>query len=65
VNTKSILTSKTFWFNLLTGAATAASYAVGFLPPQYAVYATIAQSVINIALRIVTSQPVTIPTPLK
>ncbi len=51
---KSIFASKTFWFNVVSLAATVA----GFLPPQYA---AVALPVVNVLLRLVTSQPVSFP----
>ena len=50
---KNILASKTFWFNILTGAASA----LEVLPIPYA---TEALALLNIALRLVTKKPVTI-----
>lgn len=50
---KSILQSKVFWFNVLTLAATVS----GYLPAEYA--APVA-AIVNIMLRFVTSQPVTL-----
>ena len=52
---KGLWKSKTFWFNLLTGAAELAQ--VIPLPPGTVVLIT---SVINIGLRLVTTEPVTI-----
>lgn len=50
---KSIFASKTFWVNVLMGAA---AYG-GFLPPKYA---AVVVPVANVALRIVTNQPVSV-----
>ena len=50
---KSLWKSRTFWFNLLTAAAELT--AVLPLPPGTL---TIAAAVINVALRLVTSEPV-------
>lgn len=50
---KSLWKSRTFWFNLLTAAAELS--AVLPLPPGTL---TIAAAVINVALRLVTSEPV-------
>lgn len=50
---KSIFQSKVFWFNLLTLVATIS----GYLPAEYA--APVA-AIVNIALRFVTSQAVTV-----
>lgn len=53
MNVKSIFTSKTFWFNVATGAV---SYS-GYLPSKYAMPVAV---VGNILLRFITKQPVTI-----
>ena len=50
---KSLFTSKLFWFNVLTAAA--ALLDVIPLPPEYT---AVAVGVINVALRVVTDQPV-------
>ena len=50
---KNILYSKTFWVNVLALGATVS----GYLPPQYA---AIAVPLLNVALRYVTAQPVTV-----
>jgi hypothetical protein len=52
--TKSIFASKTFWANIL---AAVASYS-GYFPPNIAVYVV---PLVNILLRFVTVQPVTLP----
>lgn len=57
---KSIFASKTFWFNALTGAADVIGHASGFIPPQYQPYIMGASALINIGLRFVTSQPVSV-----
>lgn len=49
---KSLLTSKTFWLNVV-GAATVAA---GFVPPQYGVPAL---AILNIVNRLLTNQPIT------
>jgi hypothetical protein len=51
--TKNILQSKTFWFNVLSLGATIA----GYLPPQYA---AVVIPLVNLGLRLVTSQGVNI-----
>lgn len=53
MDTKNILQSRTFWFNVATAAITYA----GYLPPQYATYIV---AVGNIILRFLTTQPVTL-----
>ncbi len=64
METKSIFSSRTFWFNLLTGAADLIGHAAGIIPPQYQPYIAAASALINIGLRWVTTQPVSInPSP--
>ena len=55
---KSLFSSKLFWFNVLT--ATAGLLGVIPLPPEYVAVGT---GVINIALRFVTTSPVHVVTP--
>lgn len=50
---KSLLKSKTFWFNVLSLAATYS----GYLPPQYA---AVAVPLANLLLRYVTTSPVSV-----
>ena len=50
---KSLFTSKLFWFNVLTAAAELSQ-----VLPLPAGYLTIASAIINIGLRIVTDKPV-------
>ena len=50
---KSLFTSKLFWFNLLTGAAALVN--VIPLPPEYT---AVAVAIVNIGLRLVTTTPV-------
>lgn len=57
-NIKHILMSKTFWINLLGLLATIG----GLLPPRWGVPTL---SIVNILLRLVSNQPVTIKLPLK
>ena len=52
---KSILKSKTFWFNLLSGVTTIA----GLIPANPITLAVVAVG--NIVLRAITTAPVTIP----
>lgn len=54
---KSIFVSKTFWFNLITLAASAD----GYLPAKYAVPVV---SIANILLRLYTSSPVSVTAPV-
>lgn len=56
MDAKSILTSKTFWFNIVTAALDLAK----ILPPKYAVPVLFAG---NILLRLVSNQPVTLSLP--
>ena len=53
MDSKSILTSKTFWFNAFALAATAG----GVLPPKFGVPVV---AIANIGLRVITNQPVSI-----
>lgn len=57
IDSKSILTSKTFWFNVLTGIATIIA-APGIIPAAALPYIPAAQAVINIILRKMTGSPV-------
>lgn len=57
---KSIFASKTFWFNLLTGAGTVLGTASGMVPPPALPYVAAASALINIGLRFVTTQPVSV-----
>ena len=52
---KSLFKSRTFWANLLTAAVELSGALSGFLPPGARQLAT---NVLNIALRLVTSDPV-------
>jgi hypothetical protein len=53
MDAKHILTSKTFWVNVVSLAATYG----GYLPPQYA---AVIVPVANLVLRLWTKQPVTL-----
>ena len=55
---KSLFTSKLFWFNVLTAAATL----TGYLPLDPAT-AVLVASGINAALRLITHQPITFTAP--
>ena len=55
---KSLFKSKTFWFNVLTGVG--AIVGAGVLPPSLMLYAPTIMAVVNIGLRWVTTQPVSI-----
>jgi hypothetical protein len=54
---KSLFKSRIFWANLLSAAAELSGVLTGFVEPGAL---TLATNIINIALRLVTSQPVTI-----
>jgi len=54
---KSLFKSRIFWANILSAAAELSGALTGFVPPGAL---TLVTNVINIALRLVTSQPVTI-----
>lgn len=54
---KSLFKSRIFWANLLSAMAELSGVLTGFVPPGAL---TLATNFINVALRIVTSQPVTI-----
>ena len=57
---KGLLRSKTFWVNLLTGAASllTAVGGIALLPPSVAPYLVSALAVVNIFLRVLTSKPI-------
>ena len=58
MESKSILLSKTLWINLIAIAALVIQHFTGYaLPPEYQVQALAA---INIVLRLVTKQPVSL-----
>ena len=52
---KSLFKSKTFWANVLGGAAQLLNLAVPVIPPPYGI---VAQAVLNVLVRLVTSGPV-------
>jgi hypothetical protein len=54
---KSLFKSRIFWANLLSAMAELSGVLTGFVPPGAL---TLATNFINVALRIVTSQPVTV-----
>ena len=54
---KSLFKSRIFWANALSAMAELSGALSGFIPPGAL---TLATNVINIALRLVTSQPVTV-----
>ena len=59
---KSIFSSKTFWMNLLAALAALGDQlaGTGLIPLEYL---TPAMAILNIALRLITHQPVTVGTP--
>lgn len=60
---KSLFASRTFWLNALTFAAallTALSGMTEAIPPAFMPHIVAALAAVNIALRMVTTQPVTI-----
>lgn len=59
---KSLFKSKTFWFNVLTGLGTLLALPAG-LPAAIIPYIPAAQALINIALRMITDQPVRVGPP--
>lgn len=59
-----VLTSATFWVNLLTIGATLLTYISGVLPPEYLPWATLAAGVINAVLVVLKKmQPAPVPGP--
>ena len=54
---KSLFKSKTFWVNVLTAGVELSGVLTGLIPPGALQIAT---NVLNIALRLVTSQPVSV-----
>jgi len=58
--TKSILKSKTFWVNVVGGAAQIAGVLSGILPPKYAAIAVAVQGTANIWVRFLTSERVSV-----
>lgn len=60
MNSKSIFTSKTFWANVLGVAADAILHYSGVLPPEWQPYIVMAGGIINVVLRAITTQPVTL-----
>lgn len=59
MNAKPWWQSKTMWINGLTAAATMGGEVSGLLPPSVNIYLIPALAVLNILLRAVTTQPVT------
>jgi Mg2+/citrate symporter len=57
---KPIYQSKTFWVNLLGSIATITGMLSGVLPPKYAAIAVGVQGTVNIWLRFLTSEPVSV-----
>ncbi len=61
MNSKSLFKSKTFWVNLLGITADAILHYSGVLPPAWQPYIVMAGGIINVVLRTITNQPVTLP----
>lgn len=57
---KSIFSSKTFWFNVLTLVVTYGGTLTNALPAEFAQYAIGVVAIANVLLRLITTQPVTI-----
>jgi hypothetical protein len=57
---KSLFSTKTFWFNVLSGLGLfiALPELTSVVPPAYVRYVVLANAAINIALRYITTQPV-------
>lgn len=53
-DSKPLWRTKTFWINLIGGAATVLGWAVDVLPPQYS---AIALAIANVLNRLVTKEP--------
>lgn len=60
METKPLVSSKTFWVNLLGGAVTVITMlgSISFLPASWAPWFAGALAVVNVALRIITDQPI-------
>lgn len=57
---KSIFKSKTFWFNVLTAAGSIITLVGGVLPPKDMQYIVALTSLVNIGLRMVTKDAVSL-----
>jgi hypothetical protein len=55
---KTLIESKTFWVNLLTGAIAVGGYLTGVIPAQYQPYLIGGLAIANIVLRLITGQPI-------
>ena len=55
---KSIFASRTFWFNILAAVAQCLPGVAAMIPQPYG---ALAQSLINIGLRFITTQPISVP----
>lgn len=63
MDAKPIWLSRTFWVNVLTPLLTLAIYLLGILPVDYQPWAIPLLGVVNVLLRLVTTQPVAILPP--
>lgn len=62
---KSLYKSKTFWFNVLTAAATllASPVALALIPASALAYVPVVQGLVNVGLRAITTEPVRVGPP--
>ncbi len=63
MESKSIFKSKTFWVTLLGNGGTLLGIAAGLVAAPALPYVIAAQGIINIALRLVTKEPVHVVSP--
>lgn len=57
---RSIFQTRTFWLNLLGGIVTIAGILSGVLPPKYAAIAVAVQNSLNVWVRLLTTDRVTV-----